>query len=501
MTAATIKQAFANAETIDIWPVPDMTLIDNGRRPAVPMPADLFGPAWSIIQQVADGTSTAPDYAAIAYLSCAASLIGGKRRISPYGTDWSEPSILWCAALGDPSSRKSAPLDMMTKPLWKIQEGASVDHENARREWQAESERAKAERAKWAEEVKKVAGTSEQAPPLPTLAVEPAEPHERRPIISDVTPEAAAAVLVGNPQGVLCYNDELAGWLESFDKYTSGGRPFWLSSFGGRQHSVTRKGSGSIHVKFCGISVLGSIQPDKIVDLLGGANDGLVPRILWAWPERMPPKRPTGRVDMSALDAAYQRLEMLQWGSDAEGNSAPVVLPLAGRAADIFHMWEVENAASDGDGGSLYEAFVGKLSGAALRLALVSELTAWAFNRGEEPREVSERSIAAAITFAEDYLKPMAGRVYGDAAVPDGERNAALLARYIRRHGFSSINLREMRRTPHKSHLKPLQPKQALEDAMDLLENAGWARADFHRDGDNPGQPRKDYRINPKVLK
>lgn len=501
MTAATMREAFARAETIDIWPVPDMTLIDNGRRPARPMPSDLFGPAWSIIEQVAQATSTAPDYAAIGYLASAASLIGAKRRVSPYGSDWSEPCILWCAALGDPSSRKSAPLDQMTKPLWRIQEAAREDHKEARRSWLAECERAKAEKAKWAEEVKKGAGTEAATIPLPALAVEPEEPQERRPIISDVTPEAAAAVLVGNPQGVLCFNDELAGWLEGFDRYTSGGRPFWLSAFGGRPHSVTRKGSGSIHVKFCGISVLGSIQPDRIADLLGGTNDGLVPRILWAWPEKMPPRRVSARVDMARLETAYQRLEMLGWGSDGEGEQAPIILRLDDGAADLFHAWEVENAASDGDGGALYEAFVGKMSGAALRLALVGELTVWAFDGGPEPDRVSQRSVAAAITWVEDYAKPMAARVYGDAAVPEVDRNAALLARYVRRAGLDRLNLRELRRTPHKSQLKPLQPKGALEDALDLLENAGWLLPDFHRDGDNPGQPRKDYRVNPKVLR
>ncbi|MXO63432.1 DUF3987 domain-containing protein [Qipengyuania oceanensis] len=500
MTAATIREAFANAEPVSLWAAPDMTLIDNGRRPAVPMPGELFGPAWAIIQQVADSTSTAPDYAAMAYLASAASLIGGKRRASPYGSDWSEPSILWCAALGEPSSRKSAPLEAITRPLWSIQTNARADFDIQRRAWQADVERAKAERLKWQEEVKKVAGTQEAAPPMPTLANEPDEPKQRQTVISDVTPEAAASVLLGNPQGVLCYNDELAQWLESFDRYTGGGRPFWLSAFGGRPHNVTRKSSGSIDLKFTGISVLGTIQPDKIVTLLGGANDGLVPRVLWAWPEKLPPRRPAGRIDMSRLESAYQRLELLSWGSSAEGEQSPIVLPFTPRAADIFHEWEIENAASDGDGGSLYEAFVGKMSGTAARLALVSELTAWAFDGGNEPREISERSLAASIKWIEDYAKPMAARTYGDAAVSPKERNAALLARYIRKTGLSLVNLRELRRHPHKPHLKPLQDRGALEEAVEALEDASWIRPQFDRDG-GPGQPRKDYAVNPQVLK
>ncbi|MCT2559242.1 YfjI family protein [Tsuneonella sp. YG55] len=463
------------------------------------MPSELFGPAWPTVLDVADVTATAPDYAGIAYLACAASLIGGKRWVSAYG-DWAEPCILWTAALGDPSSRKSAPLDRMTKPLWKIQQNARLDYDLVRREWQAEIERAKAERAKWQDEVKGAAGGAGETPPMPVLAVEPEEPQERRPIVSDVTPEAAAIILKGNPQGVLCYNDELAGWLESFERYTTGGRPFWLAAHGGKPHNITRKGSGSIDLRFTGISVLGSIQPDKIVELLAGANDGLVPRILWAWPEKMPPRRPSAPVSMAALERAYERLEMLQWGRDAEGREDRIVLRLTGSAADLFHEWELENAASDGDGGSLYEAFAGKMSGAALRLALVCEMTEWAFGNGAEPAEVSKQSVAAAIKWVENYAKPMAHRVYGDAAVSVADRNAALLARYVRKHRFETVNLRELRQHPHKQHLKPLQAKGALDEAVEVMVDAGWLLPAFQRDGETKGQPRKDYRVNPAVL-
>jgi hypothetical protein len=498
MTAATVREAFERATEHSIWSVPDMTVLDNGRRPAVPMPGTMFGPVWSIIEDVADTTATAPDYAATAYLASAASLIGGKRIVRPYG-DWREPCILWCAALGEPSSRKSPPLAMMTKPLWAIQEDAKADHDEAMRGWSAEVERAKAEKAKWGEEVKKAAGTTERTPDLPALAVEPDKPRERRTIISDVTPEAAADVLAGNPQGVLCYCDELKGWFDGFDRYAVGGRPFWLSAFGGRPHNVTRKGSGSLHIKFNGISVLGGVQPDIIAPFLSAGNDGLVPRILWAWPEKLPPRIPQRRADLSGLESAYRRLESLRWGEDENGGTAAVVLPLSDRAVQIFHAWEKANAETEGAGGTLYEGFCGKMGGTVARLALVAELTHWAFHAGAEPVEVSAASVAAAIELVEEYFKPMAARVFGDAAVTAADRNASLLARYIRSQKLETVNLREMRRHPHKGHLKPLQPKEALEAAVEVLEQAAWLVPDFHREGHTPGQPRKDYRVNPAV--
>lgn len=500
MTAATMKDAFARGEVVSIWPALDRTLIDNGRRPAVDMPRHLFGPAWDVIEQVADATATKPDYAGIAYLAAAASLIGGKRKISPYRGDWQEPCILWLGALGEPSSRKSAPLDMMTKPLWAIQEQALEDHKERQREHAAECERAKAERSKWQEDVKAAAGTAGGTPPMPALAVEPDAPKERRCIISDATPEAVAEVLSGNPQGALCYNDELAGWLESFDRYTSGGRPFWLSAFGGRPHSITRKGSGSIFIPFNGVSVLGSIQPDKIIEHLDGANDGLVPRILWAWPDKLPPRRPTVRVDRRNLEAAYARLDLLGWGQNEDGNRAPIVLPLDDEAAGVFEQWEDSNHETDAEGSSLFASFAGKMSGAVLRLALVSELTQWAFNGGGEPAQVSMRSLSAAIEWVEAYAKPMAQRVYGDAAVSQTDRNASLVARYIVKHGFRTVNVRELRQHPHKGHLKPLQAKGAMDEAFAVLEDCGWLRPAFNREGDTPGQPRKDYDVNPAVF-
>ncbi|KNH03087.1 putative membrane spanning protein [Qipengyuania citrea LAMA 915] len=500
MTAATMKDAFSRAEVVSIWPKLDRTLVNNGRRPAVDMPPHLFGAVWDVILQVADATATKPDYAAIAYLTAAASLIGGKRRASPYGLDWSEPCILWCAALGDPSSRKSAPLDHMTKPLWALQDAAKEEHDERKREYAAEVERAKVERIAWQDEVKQLAGSPGGTPPMPTIAVEPEPPRERRTVISDATPEAVADVLVGNPQGVLCYNDELAGWLESFDRYTSGGRPFWLSAYGGRPHAITRKGAGTIHIPFNGVSVLGSIQPDKVVDHLDGANDGLVPRILWAWPDKLPPRPQTVRVDRTALEAAYSRLDHLGWGEDEAGNPCAKVLRLDDDARDVFSEWEISNAANDGEGSSLFASFAGKLGGLVLRLALVAELTDWAFNGGGEPATISLRSLSAAIAFCEDYAKPMAQRVYGDAAVSSEDRNASLLARYIVKNGFRTVNMRELRQHPHKGHLKPLQAKGAMDAAFEVAQDAGWIRPAFSRDGDTVGQPRKDYDVNPAAL-
>ena len=294
MTIAAMKQAFDDAETVSTWAVPDMTVLSDGRRKPVPMPADLFGPAWPLLEGVAEGVCTAPDYPALGLLAACASLIGGKRRVRPYATStWAEPCILWVGAVGDPSSRKSPALDQITAPLRVIEQAKADDHRDAMREFQQSDEWARQVRKSWQDDVAKAVKGGVSKPAMPTDALEPDEPHRRRALVMDSTPEGLASILAGNPQGVLSFRDELAGWLQGFDRYAPGGREFWLEAFGGRPYVIDRKGTkGPLSIPFNGVSVLGGIQPAKMADaLLSSPDDGLVARFLWAWPDKLPSVR------------------------------------------------------------------------------------------------------------------------------------------------------------------------------------------------------------------
>ena len=86
-------------------------------------------------------------------------------------------------------------------------------------------------------------------------------------------------------------------------------------------------------------------------------------------------------------------------------------------------------------GGLMRSAF-GKARGLALRLSLVLEYLWWC--GGEDgmapPPTVDVRgAFLAAARLVADYLMPTAERVYGDAAAPKADRDAATLARWISR--------------------------------------------------------------------
>lgn len=500
MTGAALAKRFDTAEPVNIWAVPDMSVLSAGRTKPPVLAPDLFGSLWPLLEDLGEGSGAPSDYVAISALGVAASLIGGKRRVRPFSTGgWSEPCILWVATVGDPSSNKSPAIDAATGPLRGMESDHAEDHKLSLMSFEAVAQRAKAERKDWEKLVEEAAKSGGDTPDLPPGAVIPDEPQRRRLMVQDGTPEAVAAILAGNPSGTLHLRDELAGWLSSFDRYSPGGREFWLEAYGGRQFTIDRKGArAALRIPFNGVSVLGGIQPEKLVDcLLHGADDGLVARFLWAWPDAIPYKRPRQVADMERLERVYRRLDGLRSSYSPTGEAMPVTLALDAKAADIFEAWVGEHQSAMGEAASLYKGFCGKLKGTVLRLSLVSELLKWADGTdGREPEEVSPQTVVAAIKFAEDYAKPTALRVFGDAALPPVERNAAALARYVQREGLAKFNARDTRR---KCGIPALKDAHALSAAIEFLADADWVRAAPSRSGPNAGRQSSDYLVNPGV--
>ncbi|MFZ5696160.1 MAG: DUF3987 domain-containing protein [Pseudomonadota bacterium] len=483
--------------------MPDMDVLRGGRREAVPMPSDMFGDTWGLMKDLAEGAGAPVDYTAIGFIAAVASLIGGKRKVRPYVTSsWSEPCIIWAGAVGDPSANKSPALDAVTAHLRRIEADHAFDHQARLLGYYADCERAKVEKQAWQKNVEAAHKEGLGTPSMPTVAIEPEEPQRRRTMIMDATPEAVGAILSGNPAGTLHFRDELAGWLTSFDRYSPGGREFWLEAYGGRPFVIDRKGSKSaLTIPFNGVSVVGGIQPDKMAAaLLDAVDDGLVARFLWVWPDPVPLQRPRQLADVSRLEAIYRRLDGLQFGRDEAGNATAITLPLTPEASDLFHEWRLSNGQGVEDSGALYKSFCGKLPGALLRLSLAMELVAWATRGGNEPEAVTVQTVAAVAEWIDEYAKPMALRVYGDASLPKVERDAAILARYILKQGMAKVNARELGRSPHKTRLSSMRDAETRGAAIEYLCDAGWLSSASTREGPTPGRGKGDYLVNPLVF-
>jgi len=492
----------AEATASDGWGKPDMAVLALNRRPPPSFPPEVFGSLWPLVLDLAEGTGAPVDYVAAGLLAVAASLIGGKRRVAPFvQSDWTEPAVLWVGCVGEPSSNKSPALAALTRPIGALEADKARAFAPALQAYEEAKGRAAVERGKWDTDLKKLK-PGDPTPPMPLAAIEPACPGRPRLMVMDATPEAIWTALEHNQQGLLNAHDEIAGWLANLERYNSDARAFWLQTWNGGQWTVDRKGraAGPLILDFTGVSMLGGIQPDKLASaLLSGDDDGMAARFVYFWPDKVDFRRPRQLADKARLEWLLRRLADLPWGVGERGEDRPIRLPLEPAAADLFEQWMAAGAASADDAGTLYKSWAGKAGALVLRVALVAEMLAWADGDAPDaPRMVTADTLGRVIDFADDYAKPMALRVFGDAALRPVDRNAATLAKHIRKAGLTTINARLVRRGPPK--LPGLGEPSAMNEALALLVDADWLKPAPSREGGTTGRQSSDYLVNPAVL-
>jgi hypothetical protein len=144
-------------------------------------------------------------------------------------------------------------------------------------------------------------------------------------------------------------------------------------------------------------------------------------------------------------------------------------------------------------------SWLGKLPGLAVRLALVLELLEWSETPigTPEPAEIGERGVIAAITCLSGFAIQMARRTFGSAGLPEAERDARRLARWLiqQRPLPATVNAKELRRMAQGP---AIPDSERMEAALRELEAAGWARPAPSRAA-GLGRQRKDWAINPKL--
>jgi hypothetical protein len=481
----------------DIWPEPDLSVLRLRRRPPPHLPLTVFGPAWETwIVNAAAAASCPPDYVAAPLLASISALIGHSRwaQATP---GWTEPPHLWIAAVGDSGDGKSPGADcLMRDVLPAIERRMLADFPDRLREWRADAEFAKAARERWLREVRiaEKLGAPPPPPPVSGGVFEPQAPRLRQ---HDVTIERVATLLsLAAPKGLLIVRDELAGWIEGMRSYNRAGRAFWIEAYGGRPYRVERQTQPDpIVIPRLAVAVYGGTQPDKLALLMREADDGLLGRLLWAWPE--PVRFRLGHA-APGTEWAIRALDRLRELDLRPGDPpSPVMVPLADEGRAMIErlgaaMQDRQSVAC----GPLRSAF-GKARGQALRLALVLELMWWCGAEGitPPPAEISARAFAAAAQLIGDYFMPMAERVYRDPAESERERAAAAVARWVITARPTEVHVRHLQR---EVRLPGLRTAEQIREAAGVLVEADWLReptpgAAFGRRG------RIAYAVNPRL--
>jgi hypothetical protein len=503
-----LKNGATSFGTNDSIGKPDVTVLNEGRRPPPALPCDDQGPflSWARwIRETADSKSAPRDYVACSLLAATAGLIGNTRWARAW-EGWDEPSILWFGLVGAPSSGKSPAADPVLAAINAIEKELAYGFDETLREWQSKFEEAKARRAAWQDEVKQAVKSGMAPPQMPESAVEPDQPSLPRIIVRDATQEAIGALLRDMPRGLLFHRDELAGFLTSFDRYIAGGeRAFYIEAFGGRPYTIDRVKNGGrpIKIPHLSISILGGIQPERLDSILfGGEDDGLAARFLLTWPEPGRPRRPTVVPHNAELRAALSRLRRTPLPVHGDTDDIDyIAVPLTEDAANRFQQWrETGHLEAQATAAGMFAGFVGKLPAMVLRLALTLEFLWWAGAAQEpEPQSISKAAVVGAIALVQGYFLPMAERCYGDAALPEAERHAAAIGRWIQKAKPALINARDLRRSRRAEIPGLSNDADKIKAALAVLTEARWVQPVEH-DPKRSVRPRGDYEVNPNVF-
>jgi len=359
----------------------------------------------SLVEEAAAAIDCPPEFIAVPLLVMLGSAIGNARRVH-LKQGWTEGAAIFAAVVADAGEKKTPASKVAVEAAVKAQARMRNGYRDKRDEYARELRQHEVDKAD--------ARKDGMASPPP-----PEEPVMGRALVEDTTTEALAAVLEGNPRGVLVMRDELAAWAKSMDQYKSGGkgadRQFWLSAWSGSYVSVDRKGRPEplvLPVPFVGL--FGSIQPSVLPEIGAGREDGLMDRLLFAYPETTPSRWSDDEISDGAIGGVkwlYDKLRRLEPGEDENGDPEPVTVRLSPEAKPVL-VQMINSHREEMDAPGFPARLRGpwaKLEAYLARLALIAAMCRVATHDAPEliePDDVLRASILL------DYFKNHARRVY-----------------------------------------------------------------------------------------
>ncbi len=477
----------------DLPPVPafDLELLPVSLRP------------W--IEDIAERMQISPDIPAIGAVTALSAAIGRRMQIMPKAhDDWTVVPNLWGAVVAPPGYMKSPALSEVMRPLHQLENEAHRDYESALATWTNAKERLaianSAAKAATLQRLKK-----DPTAEITATLSEPDEPIATRYCVNNFSMEALGEVLLGNPNGLLAFSDEIHGLLMMAQKPGNEGlSDFLLSAWNGDgAFTFDRIGRGlNRRIDHCCVAVLGGIQPGRLVEHVigathGGSGDsGLMQRFqLLTWPDlRQQWKLVDRSPNQEAREAAYSVFRR------AVGNDT-IINPVAGlvgardpnirkfdtEAQSAFYVW-LEALESELRSDKLPTVMASHLSkyrslvpSLALIFAVSDNIT------GAIPVKYVKQAVGWA-----DYLRPHAERAYSCTTRPDTRHARALLAKIT--DGSITEGFK-----PADVYLKgwSLLDRPGTAKATDLLTELGHLLPDENRS--TGGRPSLTFHINPQA--
>jgi len=430
----------------DLWGDIDPGLLEGARGKIPQFPLHVLPSAWSKwVQEAAQSAGAPVDYVAQGLLASVAGLTGAGVLVQPT-PGWHEPLVLWLALVGNPSAGKSPALSTSKRLLDAIEGELRASDDERQREHATKIEQARLMAEKWKEECE---AAMERGAPAPIKPAEAAfnEPFiARQIIVADATVESLADVVSGNPCGVVLWRDELAAWLGNLGRYSNGSdRPHYLEAWAAAGVTINRKSrSGPLHLRRFPVSIVGTVQPDRFVEALAGADDGMAARFLYVWPDT-----PTYRsiLDRRVVDdeSALVRLKRISAAAGEVDN--PRILALSDEALQLLDTFCADLHADSENHEGLEAGFLGKGRGTVVRLAGVLALLRWSeSDTAEHLAIISADDIKDAAGLWSDYFRLHAQAAIYRAGRSKEDRFARKATRWLVTAGLVEVSREDIRR-------------------------------------------------------
>jgi hypothetical protein len=477
------------------WPEIDGTLLEDGRGAVPAFPLDVLPPEWARwVEDTAQAAGTPVDYVAQSVLAAIASLCGAgvMARVS---ASWAEPLVLWQALVGWPSSGKSPALAAVRRLLDEIEDGLRAGDDVRLNRHLARVDAARLAADQWRERYAIAIRQGATPPERPMEANYEEGFVPAQILVGDATLEAMADVVAGNPRGVILWRDELAAWLANLGRYANGGsdRAHWLEAWAAAGITINRRSRGKpLHLRKFPVSVIGSIQPDRIAEALQGGDDGMAARFLYTWPDPAP-YRPLGQLSLANDDAALARLQQI--AAFAGSVEQPRSIGFDDEAFVLLDgfLAELHGRVLEAEG--LETGWLGKGRGTVARLAAMLALLAWSEQEpGAAAPTVTREALIAAIELWQSYLWPHARTVFNRAGRTERDRHARRVIRWLRQNKVATVTRQEMRRDA----LAQAIDGQETDRVALRLEDAGVLRFDVP-EYQGRGRPVKRWLVNPRL--
>jgi hypothetical protein len=468
-------------------------------------------PLRAFIADSAYRKQTPPDFVAVSTLVVMGSLIGAGCGIRPKQfDDWEIIPNLWGACIGKPSTLKTPSMKEPMQLLERLQAeyGKQFEQEKINADFESMTLDAAVGDIKT-----KLKAAAKNGGDFSKLKAEHAElmlsadPElTRRLFKTNETSVQSMTVLQNeNPRGLLVFRDELMGLFAAWDREDKADeRAYFLEGWNGNgSYTDFKIGRGLTDAKNICISLLGSIQPDKLnrylYQAMKGSNDGMMQRLQlgvypdepqhWQLIDTKPNKEDKERV--FNIMQALAELKFTQYGAVQGDYDKRPYFRFDTQGQTVFNDWltQLQTVKLKQEDNPLLLEHLSKYRSLMPSLALIFHCIDIA--DGAVTGNVSAKAATLSVRWC-DYLESHARRIYGMTQNPDHATAVRLAAKIKAGLLPSPFTARDVERKCWHG----LKGKQEIDAACNILIDENWLQM-VRKPSATGRPPLPDYFINP----